>query len=63
MSRAQIFTTYVLMDLAIVGIAVWCSFHRIPTRSFFPLVIVMFVVSGIWLIWATIKSMPQKPGD
>jgi hypothetical protein len=63
MSRAQIFLTYILIDLAIVGIAVWCYFHRIPVRWYFVPVIVLFVVNGIWLTWATITNMPQKPGS
>jgi hypothetical protein len=59
-SRTQIFITYILIDLAIVGIVVWCYFQHIPARTFFLPVIVLFVVSGIWLIWATIRSMPGQ---
>jgi len=57
-SRAKIFITYILIDLAIVGIALWCYFHRVPAGLFLLPVIVLFVVSGLWLIWATIRSMP-----
>jgi len=63
MSRAQIFITYILIDLAIVGFVVWCFFQHVPVRTFFLPAAALFVAGGIWLIWATIRSMPQKPGS
>lgn len=59
MSKAKIFSIYIVVDLAIVAGALWCFFQRIPARQFMVPAIVLFVLNGIWLVWATIRNTPQ----
>ncbi|MBZ5524622.1 MAG: hypothetical protein LAP21_20475 [Acidobacteriia bacterium] len=59
MSRTKIFIIYILIDLAIVAGVVWCFFQHIPARQFLVPVIVLFVLNGLWLVWATIRNTPQ----
>ncbi len=59
MSRIRIFATFVMIDLVIVAGAVWCFFQRIPARQFLLPTIVLFVLNGLWLVWATIRNTPQ----
>jgi len=60
MSRIRIFATFVMIDLMIVAVAVWCFFQRIPVRQFLLPAIVLFVLNGLWLVWATIRNTPQR---
>jgi len=59
MSKAKIFTIYVIIDLAIVAGCVWSAFHRIPVRQFLLPAIVLFAVNGLWLVWMTVRNTPQ----
>jgi hypothetical protein len=56
MSRLQIYSLYVLIDLMIVAGVVWCVFHRIPVGKYLIPAIVLFMLSGLWLIVMTLKS-------
>ena len=56
MSRTKIYTTYVLIDLMIVAGVVWCVFHSIPVGKYLIPAIVLFMLSGLWLIVMTLKS-------
>jgi hypothetical protein len=61
MSRARIFTIYVLLDLAIVAGVVWCVFQRIPVARYLIPAVILFVLSGLWLVVMTIRHTP--PGQ
>ena len=61
MSKARIFTIYIIIDLAIVGTCIWSAFHRVPVRQYLLPAIVLFVVNGLWLVWMTIRATP--PGN
>jgi hypothetical protein len=56
MTRAKIFTIYVVFDLLIVAGVVWCVFQRWPVRQYLLAAIVLFVIGGLWLIVMTVKS-------
>ncbi|HEY6971340.1 MAG TPA: hypothetical protein VJA94_19170 [Candidatus Angelobacter sp.] len=64
MTRTQIFVIFVVVDLVIVGACVWSVFHRIPARQFLVPAIIMFTLSGLWLLWMTLRhTPPQNPGQ
>ncbi len=58
MSRAKIFTIYILLDVLIIAGVVWGVFHRLPVRQYFIPAAVLFVLGGIWLIVMTIRHTP-----
>jgi hypothetical protein len=60
MTRAKIFTIYVVFDLLIVAGVVWCVFHYWPVRRYLLPAIALFVLSGVWLIVMTLKSMKTE---
>ena len=59
MSKTKIFAIYIIIDLAIVGACIWSAFHRIPVRQFLLPAIVLLVLSGLWLVWMTVRNTPQ----
>ncbi len=59
MSRASIFTIFILVDLAIVGGVVWCVFQHVPVSKYFFPAVILFVLNGLWLVVMTIKNMPR----
>ncbi|HEY6305657.1 MAG TPA: hypothetical protein VI488_04250 [Candidatus Angelobacter sp.] len=61
MSRPKIFGLYVIFDLLIVAGVVWCAFQGWPVRQYLLTAIVLFVLSGVWLVVMTIRSVP--PGS
>lgn len=60
MSRAAIFTIFILIDLAIVAGVVWCVFQRIPVGKYFVPAVVLFALNGLWLVVMTVRSTPPK---
>jgi hypothetical protein len=58
MSRAAIFTIFVLIDLAIVAGVVWCVLQRIPAGKYFIPAVILFVLNGLWLVVMTVKTTP-----
>jgi hypothetical protein len=58
MSRTQIFTIFILIDLAIVAGVVWCVFHHSPTGKYLFPAIALFILNGIWLVVMTVKKTP-----
>ena len=60
MSRAQIFTIFILIDLAIVASVVWCVFQHVPVNKYFLPAIGLFVLNGIWLVIMTVKKTPPR---
>jgi hypothetical protein len=60
MSRAKIFTIYVLFDLLIVAGVVWCVFHRIPVGKYLVPAMVLFVLNGAWLVVMAVRSTPPR---
>jgi hypothetical protein len=62
MSRTQIFTVFILADLAIVGGVVFCVFQRMPVSKYFFPAILLFVANGAWLVVMTIRKTPPRNG-
>ena len=60
MSRAKIFTLYVVFDLLIVAGALWCALQRWPVRHYLIPAAILFVLGGVWLIVMTVKSIPRE---
>lgn len=58
MSRAQIFTIFILIDLAIVGGVVWCVFQHVPVSKYFVPAVLLFIFNGVWLVVMTIRNTP-----
>ncbi|HMC32269.1 MAG TPA: hypothetical protein VKL99_15655 [Candidatus Angelobacter sp.] len=58
MSRASIFTIFILVDLAIVAGVVWCVFQRVPAGKYFIPAAILFALNGLWLVVMTVRSMP-----
>jgi hypothetical protein len=52
----MIYALYVIFDLLIVAAVVWCVFQRWPVRQYLIPAIVLFVLSGVWLIVMTVRS-------
>ena len=61
MSRAAIFTIFILIDLAIVGGVVWCVFQHVPVSKYFIPAILLFTANGAWLVVMTVRKTP--PGS
>jgi hypothetical protein len=61
MSKAKIFSIFIIVDLAIVGGCVWAAFHRISVRQFLLPAIVLFSLNGLWLVWMTVRNTPPPP--
>ena len=61
MSRAAIFTIFILIDLAIVAGVIWCVFQRISAGKYFIPAVILFVLNGLWLIVMVVKNTPQRP--
>ena len=61
MSRASIFTIFILVDLAIVGGVLWCVFHLVPVSKYFFPAVVLFMANGAWLVVMTIRKTPPRP--
>ena len=60
MSRTQIFTIFILADLAIVLGVVWCVFQHVPVSKYFFPAILLFVANGLWLVVMTIRKTPPR---
>ena len=58
MSRASIFTIFILIDLAIIAVVVWCVFQRMPVSKYFFPAILLFMANGVWLVVMTIRKTP-----
>ncbi|HET9838991.1 MAG TPA: hypothetical protein VFR84_12205 [Candidatus Angelobacter sp.] len=65
MSRTQIFTIFILVDLAIVAGVVFCVFQRLPVSKYLVPAIVLFTLNGLWLVVMTVRTTPPggKSGD
>jgi hypothetical protein len=60
MSRAWIFTIFILVDLAIVGGVVWCVFQHVPVSKYFFPAIMLFIANGLWLVVMTVRNTPPR---
>ena len=60
MSRAAIFTIFILIDLAIVGGVVWCVFQHVPVSKYFLPAILLFMANGAWLVVMTVRKTPPR---
>jgi nucleoside permease NupC len=62
MSRATIFTIFILIDLAIVAGVLFCAFQRMPVAKYLMPAAVLFVLNGLWLVVMTVRTTPPE-GD
>jgi hypothetical protein len=60
MSKARIFSIYVVLDLAIVVGVLLCVGHRWPVGRYLIPAAALFVLNGIWLIVMTVKHTPPR---
>jgi hypothetical protein len=60
MTRAKIFTIFILIDLLIVAGVVFCAFQHMPVGKYLFPAIVLFVLNGLWLVVMTIRSVPPR---
>ena len=60
MSRTQIFTIFILVDLAIVAGVVFCVFQRLPVNKYLIPAFVLFTLNGLWLVVMTIRNTPSR---
>ena len=60
MSRATIFTIYIVIDLAIVAGVLWCAVQRMPVGKYLIPAAILFVLNGAWLIVMTIRHTTLK---
>ena len=61
MSRARVFTAYIVIDLLIVAGVVWCVFQRVPVGKYFLPAVLLFMLNGVWLVVMTVRKTP--PGE
>lgn len=60
MSRAWIFTIFILVDLAIVGGVVWSVFQGMPASKYFFPAVLLFMANGAWLVVMTVRKTPPR---
>jgi len=60
MSRAAIFTIFILVDLAIVAGVVWCVFQHMPVGKYFFPAVLLFMANGVWLVVMTVRKTPPR---
>ena len=60
MSRAKIFTVYIVIDLLIVAGVVWCVFHHVPVSKYFFPAVLLFMLNGAWLVVMTVRKTPPR---
>lgn len=60
MSRTKIFALYVVFDLLIIGGVLWCAFQGWPVRQYLIPAMVLFVLSGVWLVVMTVRSTAPR---
>ncbi len=60
MSRARIFTIYVVIDLLIIVGVLLCAVQRIPVRQYLIPAAALFVLAGVWLIVMTVRHTPSR---
>jgi hypothetical protein len=58
MSRTQIFTIFILIDLAIVLGVVFCVFQHVPVSKYFFAAVLLFLLNGAWLVVMTVRKTP-----
>ncbi|MBZ5506568.1 MAG: hypothetical protein LAO78_14005 [Acidobacteriia bacterium] len=60
MSRAAVFTIFIIVDLAIVGGVLWSAFQHVPVNKYLVPAILLFVFNGIWLVTMTVRKTPPR---
>ena len=60
MSRATIFTIFILIDLAIVLGVIFCAFQRLPVGKYLYPAIILFTLNGLWLVVTVIRNTPSR---
>jgi len=58
MSRATIFTIFILIDLAIVAGVVWSVFQHVPVSKYLFPSVLFFLLNGLWLVVMTVRKTP-----
>ena len=60
MSRAWIFSIFILIDLAIVAGVLWCVFQHMPVSKYFFPAVLLFMANGAWLVVMTVRKTPPR---
>lgn len=60
MSRATIFTAYIVIDLLIVAGVLWCVFQHVPVSKYFFPAVLLFMLDGAWLVVMTVRKTPPR---
>jgi hypothetical protein len=60
MSRAKIFTAYIVIDLLIVAGVLWSVSQRVPAGKYLLTAGLLFALNGIWLVVMTVRSTPKR---
>jgi hypothetical protein len=60
MSRAWIFSIFILIDLAIVAGVVWCVFQHVTASKYFFPAVLLFIANGAWLVVMTLRKTPPR---
>ena len=60
MSRAWIFSIFILIDLAIVAGVIFCVFQHVPVSKYFFPAILLFMANGAWLVVMTVRNTPPR---
>ena len=60
MPKIRILAIYIVIDLLIGAGVVWCVLRGISVSKYLIPATVLFVLNGVWLLAATIRSTPQR---
>jgi hypothetical protein len=60
MPKIRILVIYGLIDLLIGAGVVWCVLRGMRVSQYLIPAAVLFVLNGIWLLVATVRSTPQR---
>jgi len=60
MSRAWIFSIFILIDLAIIAGVVFCGFQHVPVSKYFFPAVLLFMANGAWLVVMTVRKTPPR---
>jgi len=59
MPKIRILVIYIVIDLLIGAGVIWCVLGGVPANKYLIPAAALFVLNGVWLLIATIRSTPQ----
>jgi hypothetical protein len=60
MPKIRILVIYGVIDLLIGAGVVWCVLRGMRLSQYFIPAALLFVLNGVWLVVATVRSTPQR---